>query len=284
MTQRRFGFAIEPSRADEAKGVDIRRSIGTDRMVYLDPILLCDHLRLDHVPGIGRMGFPRHPHRGITTFTVVLRGVMHHRDSLGNVSAVGPGGIQVMQAGSGLFHEEMMESEGSGVEVVQLWFNHPNDRRLLPPAYTAHPAESLPKVELGPASLTVAAGRFGEASGPSQEVEARPNVGVLRWAEAGSVVLAVGEEDQVFACLVSGSLETEDGLQTGPLGLVWEEEGDSINLVGTAGTELVIVSAPKLNQPFVQYRSSVLGSVTEAAQAVRDLRDGTFTDHPVQFN
>ncbi|MEW6569240.1 MAG: pirin family protein [Chloroflexota bacterium] len=37
-------------------------------------------------------GFPTHPHRGIETVTCMLEGSVRHRDSLGNVGIIGPGG------------------------------------------------------------------------------------------------------------------------------------------------------------------------------------------------
>ncbi|MFC4322973.1 pirin family protein [Litchfieldia salsa] len=49
---------------------------------------------------------PKHPHQGFEIITYVVSGKAEHGDSLGTKSVVGPGGIQVMQTGSGVWHEE----------------------------------------------------------------------------------------------------------------------------------------------------------------------------------
>ena len=46
-------------------------------------------------------GFQRHPHRGFETVTIVLDGLMRHKDSVGNEGVLGPGDVQWMTAGAG---------------------------------------------------------------------------------------------------------------------------------------------------------------------------------------
>lgn len=50
---------------------------------YLDPFLMIDELKSDNKSDyIG--GFPPHPHRGIETFTYILKGGFEHQDQMGN--------------------------------------------------------------------------------------------------------------------------------------------------------------------------------------------------------
>ena len=49
---------------------------------------------------------PLHPHQGFEIITYVINGKAEHGDSLGTRSVVGAGGIQVMQTGSAVSHEE----------------------------------------------------------------------------------------------------------------------------------------------------------------------------------
>lgn len=62
----------------------------------------------------------RHPHQGFEIITYVINGKAEHGDSLGTKSTVGPGGIQVMQTGSGVSHEEAFI--GPDFDGFQIWF------------------------------------------------------------------------------------------------------------------------------------------------------------------
>ncbi len=60
-----------------------------------------------------------HPHQGFEIISYVLSGEIGHRDTAGNATLVGAGGLQVMQTGSGVSHEE---STGTNTEFLQIWF------------------------------------------------------------------------------------------------------------------------------------------------------------------
>lgn len=61
-----------------------------------------------------------HPHQAFEIMTYVVHGKAEHGDSLGTKSVVGPGGAQVMQTGSGVYHEERFI--GPDMEGFQIWF------------------------------------------------------------------------------------------------------------------------------------------------------------------
>ncbi len=60
-----------------------------------------------------------HPHRAFEIVSYVLEGEIGHTDSLRNKSRVGEGGAQVMQTGSGVYHQE--EMYGERTEFFQIW-------------------------------------------------------------------------------------------------------------------------------------------------------------------
>jgi len=76
-------------------------------------------------------GFGMHPHRDMEIVTYVLSGELEHQDSTGNRGVVHPGEVQVMSAGTGLFHSEYNHSQEKPVHLLQLWIL-PRQRGLKP--------------------------------------------------------------------------------------------------------------------------------------------------------
>jgi len=66
-------------------------------------------------------GFGTHPHRDMEILTYVLSGELEHKDSMGNVGIVRPGGVQYLSAGTGIAHSEYNHSQTDPVHFVQMW-------------------------------------------------------------------------------------------------------------------------------------------------------------------
>lgn len=79
-----------------------------------------------------RSGFDTHPHKNMEIITIVKSGELTHRDSMGTVGHLTPGTVQVMSAGSGVFHSEYNESN-EPLSLFQLWIM-PNVTNI-PPRY-----------------------------------------------------------------------------------------------------------------------------------------------------
>lgn len=162
MPTREIAFVVEPLVAHEAEGVTIRRTIGSERLAILDPFMLLDHLTLE-APTDGRVGFPRHPHRGIETLSYVIDGRVFHKDSIGNEDSVGKDEAQWMTAGKGIWHEEMLEAVEGKVEMLQLWFALPRDRKMIPPSYS--PGSDLNVSSQGETKIRDVSGAFQTITG-----------------------------------------------------------------------------------------------------------------------
>lgn len=89
-------------------------------------------------------GFDTHPHRDMEIITYVRRGGITHRDSQGNEGRTGAGDVQVMSAGTGIFHSEYnLESEETN--LYQIWIE-PN-KRGVPPVWDSHEFPKQPATE-----------------------------------------------------------------------------------------------------------------------------------------
>lgn len=65
-------------------------------------------------------GFGTHPHANMEIISILLKGKMNHKDSMGYSTEINAGGVQIMSAGSGLFHEEYNIGEEE-VNFLQIW-------------------------------------------------------------------------------------------------------------------------------------------------------------------
>ncbi len=75
-------------------------------------------------------GFDTHPHSDMEIITYVRKGAITHRDSSGNVGRTEAGDVQVMSAGTGIFHSEFnLESEDTN--LYQIWIE-PNKTGVEP--------------------------------------------------------------------------------------------------------------------------------------------------------
>lgn len=67
------------------------------------------------------MGFGKHPHDNMEIISIPLEGDLEHQDSMGNVAVIKKGDIQVMSAGTGIFHSEYNKSKEQQVKFLQIW-------------------------------------------------------------------------------------------------------------------------------------------------------------------
>lgn len=79
-----------------------------------------------------KMGFGTHPHDNMEIITIPLKGVLKHKDNMGDAwIPVLPNEVQVMSAGTGVQHSEINGSGDEYLSLFQIWI-FPNKQNVAP--------------------------------------------------------------------------------------------------------------------------------------------------------
>ncbi|MFN8176365.1 MAG: pirin family protein [bacterium] len=275
---RRVVRTIVPQKLVEGAGVRVKRTIGGPDLDHHDPFLLLDHFDSQD-PADYEAGFPMHPHRGIETVTYMLAGEVHHRDTLGNAGSIGAGDLQWMTSGRGIMHEEMPQPRAEGNRGFQLWVNLPARLKMSAPRYQDVRASNVPVVtHVDGATVRVLAGAFEGTEGPISGIAAAPTYLDVTLASHAAIEAPVPAGHAAFVYLFEGECEVGGTLLHAPiLGILGHGERVRAARVGNAGpARFLLVSAAPLGEPIARYGPFVMNTREEIAQALEDLRRGTF--------
>lgn len=77
------------------------------------------------------MGFGKHPHDNMEIISIPLEGDLEHQDSMGNTAVIKKGDIQVMSAGTGIYHSEYNKNKDKLTKFLQIWV-YPNKKNVTP--------------------------------------------------------------------------------------------------------------------------------------------------------
>ena len=286
MSIRTLTRIIESMPTADGAGVKLRRSIGSQRGLYVDPFLMLDEFYSDN-PDDYLAGFPSHPHRGFETVTYMLDGHMRHEDHLGNRGDLGPGAVQWMTAARGIIHSEMPQQSAGRMRGFQLWLNLPAKEKMQPARYRDIPAGEVPELALpdgGSARIIAGALRLGEANaqGPVNGAGARLSTDPLyldvRLPAGGSFTAPLPLGHSAFLYMYEGGGRIGAAGSAKPLphraaGVL--SDGDTVRVeAGANGVQFLLLAAKPIGEPIVQYGPFVMNTREEIEQALADYRDG----------
>ncbi|MEL0202662.1 MAG: pirin family protein, partial [Flavobacteriaceae bacterium] len=77
------------------------------------------------------MGFGSHPHDNMEIITIPLEGDLEHKDSMGCQGVIKAGDVQVISAGTGIYHSEFNHNPDLPINLLQIWI-FPNKKEVEP--------------------------------------------------------------------------------------------------------------------------------------------------------
>ena len=233
----------------------------------------------------GKRGVGWHPHRGFETVTLAWEGAVAHRDNAGHAGVIGPGDVQWMTAGGGIFHEEYHEDafsrRGGNMHMMQLWVNLPRKDKAAAPAYQPITAAQIPRVALadGAGAVRVVAGAYGDARGPARTFTPMSMLDVSL-AAGGRLPVELPRSHNAMAVVVAGRVHA--GGETARAGelLLFAHDGEQLELTADEESHVLILAGEPIDEPVVQYGPFVMNSLDEIRQAVTDVNAGRFGPVP----
>ena len=138
-------------RARDLGGFEVRRALPSAQRQMVGPFIFFDQMGpAEFLTGQGIDVRP-HPHIGLATVTYLMRGRIHHRDSIGTDSWIEPGAVNWMVAGQGITHSERMDGAMRGAPHslfgLQTWVALPKDREDDPADFVHAAKDALPLLE-----------------------------------------------------------------------------------------------------------------------------------------
>ena len=286
MKIRTLDHVINSQPTSDGAGVKLRRSLGSQRGLHVDPFLMLDEFYSDD-PNDYIAGFPAHPHRGFETVTYMLDGHMRHEDHLGHRGDLKAGDVQWMTAARGIIHSEMPQQTAGRMRGFQLWLNLPAREKMKPAAYQDIPASRIPVVALpSGGSVKVIAGKMelggAVTAGPVNAGDVPHTTDPLyldvRLPAGSEFTLPLASGRNAFLYVYEGSAQVGEGgaaraLPHRAAGVL--SDGDALALrAGPQGVQFLLLAAQPLREPVVQYGPFVMNTREEIEQAVADYREG----------
>ena len=243
-------------------------------------------------------GFPRHPHRGFETVTLVRHGFIDHSDSLGATARFGHGDVQWLTAGKGIEHSEMFplvqRETGNPLELFQIWLNLPAADKFSAPYFSMFWADAIPRVtqadEAGRATdVTLIAGQLGGTKAPAPPPNswaAREESDLAIWTikmapQAKWTLPAARAGSNRSLYFFSGSTARVGGEAVKPSSAVDLRADREVLLEnGDREAEWLLLQGRPIGEPVAQYGPFVMNTPEQIRQAFADYRRTQFGGWP----
>ena len=232
----------------------------------------------------GKRGVGWHPHRGFETVTLAWEGAVAHRDNAGNAGIIGPGDVQWMPAGAGIFHEEYHEEgfarRGGRMHMMQLWVNLPRAKKMATPGYQPITKADIPCVPLaGGGQVRVIAGDYEGARGPAHTFTPITMLDA-DLPQGGRLSVQLPATYNAMAIVAKGRVRAGDRVAGAGELVLFANDAPRLELVAEEDTHVILLSGEPLNEPVVAYGPFVMNTMEEIREAIAEVNRGGFGPVP----
>lgn len=238
-------------RARDLGGFEVRRALPAPRRQMVGPFIFFDQMGpVEFLTGQG-IDVKPHPHVGLATVTYLLRGRMHHRDSLGTDQWIEPGALNWMMAGHGITHSERTDGAARQAPLsmlgLQTWVALPKDAEDGAAGFEHATADSLPMLEGEGKSLRLILGSaYGETAPTQTPSELFYADAVLQ--PGAALPLPDNHEDRGVYVMDGSITVAGDDFDAGRM--IVFRPGDKISLkAGPKGARLMLLGGATLEGP-----------------------------------
>ncbi len=238
-------------RARDLGGFEVRRALPSVERQMVGPFIFFDQFGpAEFLTGQGIDVRP-HPHIGLATVTYLMRGRMHHRDSLGTDQWITPGDVNLMTAGIGITHSERTDGTARRAPFtmygLQTWLALPLANEDDPAGFHHAAAEALPVLEGEGKTVRVILGRVWGEQAPV------PLAGETFYADAalapGAALPLPDEQEDRGIYVLEGSV-TQGGQDYGAGRMLVFRPGDRLSVrAGEAGARLILLGGATMEGP-----------------------------------
>ncbi len=233
-------------------------------------------------------GFPKHPHRGFETLTVVDKGIIDHSDSLGASARYGNGDAQWLTAGDGINHSEMFplfnQKANNTIDFFQIWINLPSYKKRVNPNFQMFWDKQIPKKKIDDKNgiTSIVELVSGEINGvkspkpPSNSWANDPNnqfaVWVIKLTSMGAFTIpkiTEGINRSIYVLKNSAIEINEIPIRSNSMIELYSQQNTTLKNKGN-DTKILMLQGKPINEPVVQYGPFVMNTRSEIEEAFHD--------------
>ena len=181
--------------------------------------------------------FPLHPHEGFEIMTFVFKGSVEHFDTASKVyTPLTAGGVQVIQAGSGVSHSERIVKES---ELFQIWFDPDFSKSMKQNAsYRDYQADEFDSEKIDGVEVLT----YGKEKGPIDFQTQGIEIEKLSFI-SGEYTFALDKESVYSYYLLNGEIKINDEAFMKDDFIVFSDN-ESLNMTVNTSAELFVIKSP----------------------------------------